>query len=72
MVILPSLLFCPYTKDTKIIYYLLIFYFTDMTTSSPSPSTYVEMEVPEVETPNWQPTIPITTCPYTPNLVHID
>lgn len=25
MVILPSLLFCPYTKDTKIIYYLLIF-----------------------------------------------
>lgn len=30
------------------------------------------MEVPEVETPRWQPQIPIISDPYIPNLTHID
>ncbi len=38
-----------------------------MSTNTSSPSTFVEMEVPEVETPSWQPPVPIISRAYPPN-----
>lgn len=35
-------------------------------TPSPSPSTCVDIEVPEVDTPMWTSSVPITPFPYTP------
>ncbi len=38
-----------------------------MSTNISSPSTFVEMEVPAVETPSWQPPGPIISRAYSPN-----